>query len=69
MQENLGFPRSHLGLLYLAGGSLTFFSTRSLGSLVDRVGSFPVGSVAVLCWTVVLWLGYGVARAPTMIQP
>lgn len=51
VQGNLGFPREHLGLFYLIGGSLSFLTTRWAGRLVDRVGASPVtfAATAGLC--------------------
>lgn len=43
VQFNLGFPREELGQMYLLGGAISFFATRLVGSLVDRVGSAAVG--------------------------
>jgi len=56
LQFNLHYPRARLGLLYLVGGAVSFFALRVIGRLVDRFGSFPVGTVGstallVLSWT------------------
>jgi len=48
VQENLGFPRSELQWMYFFGGLLSFVTLRAVGRLVDRWGSFPVGTVASL---------------------
>jgi predicted MFS family arabinose efflux permease len=45
VQYNLGFPRPHLHYLYMAGGVVSFFTTRYGGRLVDRYGSLRVGAV------------------------
>jgi predicted MFS family arabinose efflux permease len=52
VQVNLGYPRARLGLLYLYGGAVSFFSTQIAGRLVDRLGSFRVGTAgtALLCF-------------------
>jgi predicted MFS family arabinose efflux permease len=52
VQVNLGYPRARLGLLYLYGGAVSFFSTQIAGRLVDRFGSFRVGTAgtALLCF-------------------
>lgn len=39
LQFNLGYPRERLGLLYLVGGTLSFFVTRMTGPLVDKLGA------------------------------
>ena len=48
VQENLHFSRAHLGSLYLGGGVVSFFATRLGGRLVDRLGSFRVGTAGAL---------------------
>lgn len=42
---NLHYPRAKLGLLYFAGGTVSFFTMRLVGNLVDRVGSFRMGLI------------------------
>ncbi len=39
LQLNLGYPRSHLSLLYVTGGIVTFLTTRLVGRMTDRFGS------------------------------
>jgi len=39
VQFNLGYPRERLGVLYMAGGAVSFFSMRVAGACVDRFGS------------------------------
>jgi predicted MFS family arabinose efflux permease len=58
VQLNLGFPREQLGLLYLIGGSLTFFGARLAGRVVDRIGATPVTFAATALLTVVILLCY-----------
>lgn len=48
VQFNLGFARKDLSTLYLVGGVFSFFATRYGGRLVDRQGSFRVGTVGTL---------------------
>jgi predicted MFS family arabinose efflux permease len=45
VQHNLGYPRSTLGRLYLVGGGVSFVTMRGVGWLVDRLGSFRVGTL------------------------
>jgi predicted MFS family arabinose efflux permease len=52
--QNLGYPRSRLGVLYLVGGSLSFFSMRLIGRIIDRFGSALVGTVATVLYCVVV---------------
>jgi predicted MFS family arabinose efflux permease len=64
-QFNAGFPRSRLGLLYLAGGTVTFFSMRAAGRLVDRHGAPRVAAAATGLYLAVLAaLGFAVPGAP-----
>jgi predicted MFS family arabinose efflux permease len=58
VQQNLGFPRDHLGLLYLFGGLVSFVSTNAVGRLVDRYGSFRVGTFGAGLLAVVLFVGF-----------
>jgi predicted MFS family arabinose efflux permease len=45
VQYNLGYPRAHLGLLYLYGGAVSFFATQAAGRLIDKFGSFRIGTI------------------------
>lgn len=56
IQYNIGYPRERLGLLYFMGGGLSFIGLRVFGKLVDRYGSFRVGSVASGLLIVLLYL-------------
>ena len=58
VQLNLGFPRARLGLLYLIGGSLTFFGSRLAGRVVDRIGATPVTFAATALLTIIILLCY-----------
>lgn len=42
VQHNLGYPREHIGLLYLVGGAASFVVMRITGTLVDKWGSTPL---------------------------
>ena len=55
VQFNLGYPRARLGLLYLYGGLVSFFATQFAGRLIDRYGSFRVGTLgtALLIFAIV----------------
>jgi predicted MFS family arabinose efflux permease len=68
-QNNLGYPRDSLGTLYLVGGMLSFFAMRGVGWLVDRFGSFRVGSAGTLWFLGVLFVGFveGGRGLPVMI--
>jgi predicted MFS family arabinose efflux permease len=58
VQINLGYPRARIGLLYLYGGAVSFFSTQIAGRLVDRYGSFRVGTLGTLLLTFAVWAGF-----------
>lgn len=58
VQYNLGYPRARIGLLYLAGGIVSFFCTQIGGRLVDRFGSFRVGTFGSLMVLTALELGF-----------
>ncbi|HUJ24514.1 MAG TPA: MFS transporter [Myxococcales bacterium] len=55
VQYNLAYPRARLGLLYLYGGAVSFFATQFAGRLIDRFGSFRVGTsgTAMLVFAIV----------------
>lgn len=48
VQYNAGYPREHLGILYMVGGACSFFSMRIVGGLIDRFGGFWVALAATL---------------------
>ena len=64
VQYNLGYPRAHLGLLYLYGGVVSFIATQTAGPLVDRYGSFRVGTFATVLLLVAV--GGGFVFAPPL---
>ena len=58
MLYNLGYPRAHLGLLYLVGGSMSFVAMRGVGLLVDRYGSARVATFGSLMLSTVIYFGF-----------
>ena len=56
MQGNLGLPRAELPWLYGIGGVVSFISLRVVGLLVDRRGSFRVGTAGSALMFVAVWL-------------
>ena len=58
VQFNLDYPREHLGLLYLAGGSASFFTMRAAGHYVDKYGSVPVAWVGTVLLLLCLLFGF-----------
>ncbi len=63
LQLNLGYPRDGLGLLYLTGGAVSFFTMRAAGRFVDRFGSTTLIAVGV-CGIGVLMAVLGVLQDP-----
>lgn len=58
LQLNLGYPRGDLGMLYLIGGSLTFFTMRLAGKWTDRYSATIVSTVFCATFIVDLFLGF-----------
>jgi predicted MFS family arabinose efflux permease len=58
VQKNLGYPRAELDRLYLAGGVASFLSLRLVGVMVDRFGSFRVGTIGSALLAAVLYFGF-----------
>ncbi|MBE2254528.1 MAG: MFS transporter [Myxococcus sp.] len=48
LQFNLGVPEGHIKYAYLFGGMASFLATQLGGRLVDRLGSFRVGTAGTL---------------------
>lgn len=63
--NNLGFPRDHYELLYLAGGIVSFATLQVAGRWVDRHGSLPV----IIAGTLVALtaIGTGFLREPPFV--
>jgi len=68
-QFNLGYPRERLGLLYMAGGAVAFFSLRLAGRAVDRFGAPATSAVGTAIFLAVLALGFGWPPAGVPILP
>lgn len=58
LQNNLHWPRADMGWLYLAGGSVSFFTTRLVGRLVDQFGAFRMATLGCIGVAIVLWTGF-----------
>lgn len=58
LQQNLGYPRDRLWLLYLIGGLVSLVTLRVAGPLVDRFGSFRVGSAGSAILLATLYAGF-----------
>ncbi len=60
-QLNLGYPREWLSLLYLVGGSVTFFTMHLAGRLTDRLGALTVAVTAGVAYQLVAFGGFVVS--------
>jgi predicted MFS family arabinose efflux permease len=58
IQQNLGYPRESIGMLYLLGGIVSFATTRLVGGVVDKIGANIVGAVGACCVAVVTYLSF-----------
>ncbi len=56
--RNLGYPREHLGMLYLVGGLCSFATLQVAGRLVDKLGGLKVATPATLLITWVVFEGF-----------
>jgi len=50
LQHNRGYPREHLGMLYLVGGSVSYVAMRAAGIYIDRLGSTWIATAATLAF-------------------
>lgn len=62
LQFNLGYPREHLGMLYLVGGIASFFAMRLAGRLTDHYGSTPVAAGGTALLVAIIYLGFYAAN-------
>ncbi|MBA1149227.1 MFS transporter, partial [Ectothiorhodospiraceae bacterium WFHF3C12] len=60
-QLNMGYPREDIGLLFLVGGSISFFTMRLAGRTADRLGPLAVTVTASLGYLAVLYWGFYLA--------
>ncbi len=67
LQFNLGYPRERLGLLYLAGGTVSFMTMRIAGTLSDRVGPAFTATIGSALFITVLYLTFLAAGHPPVI--
>jgi predicted MFS family arabinose efflux permease len=58
VQYNRGFPRDSLEYIYLVGGVVSFITLRVAGKLVDRLGSFRVGTAGSLMFIGTLYVTF-----------
>jgi predicted MFS family arabinose efflux permease len=57
-QENRGYPRAQLGLLYLIGGAVSFVTVRLAGRITDRVGPARTAALGTALFVFVLIVGF-----------
>jgi predicted MFS family arabinose efflux permease len=72
IQVNLHYPRARIGLLYLLGGSVSFFTMRLAGKLTDRTSStFTISIFTALLIAVTLagFVFYTHATPITLLFP
>lgn len=58
IQQNLGYPREHIGRLYLIGGCVSFAVLQFVGRLVDRYGSVRVALPGTITLALVVYAGF-----------
>jgi predicted MFS family arabinose efflux permease len=68
LQLNLGYPRARLGLLYMAGGAVTFGTMRLAGRFVDRAGApaTVAGGTALLLGVLAVGFAFPPAWVPIL---
>jgi predicted MFS family arabinose efflux permease len=63
LQMNRGYPREHLGALYLTGGAVSYVAMRIVGNQVDRLGATRVAVFGTLLF-ITVQLGLFVFESP-----
>jgi len=58
LQNNLGYPRERLDLIYLIGGFASFVANRPVGMLVDRFGATRLVLAGTVIFAIAVHLGY-----------
>ena len=64
---NLEYPRAQLGILYMCGGVLSFFSTQIGGRIVDRIGAAKTSLIGSIFLVTTIWIGFVMLRPPIPI--
>jgi predicted MFS family arabinose efflux permease len=62
LQYNLLYPRDKMGLLYMAGGAVAFFTMRIAGRLVDRRGSVLIVTIGTAVTVAIIGFTFLPAR-------
>jgi predicted MFS family arabinose efflux permease len=58
VQQNRGYPREWLGLLYFSGGFAAFFSMRFVGRKSDSIGYAKTALYATIGLWIILYIGF-----------
>ena len=58
VQQNMGYPRELLGLLYFCGGGAAFFSMRYVGKKSDHIGYANMSMMATVGLLCILYIGF-----------
>jgi predicted MFS family arabinose efflux permease len=66
-QHNLGYPREHLGLLYMVGGAIAFCGMRVGGRLVDSRGAPLIATLGTIVMGADLICGF--MNTPPLVPP
>jgi predicted MFS family arabinose efflux permease len=61
-QFNFGYPREHMGLLYLVGGLVSFAIMRVVGQLVDRFGAALISAFGTAAYLACLFVSFVVPQ-------
>jgi predicted MFS family arabinose efflux permease len=61
LQHNLGYPRHHIDLLYMAGGVTALVVLQLAGRAADRTGVVPITLVGTALMTVAVTCGFAVS--------
>ncbi len=69
VQHNLGYPREHLGVLYMVGGVASFIATRVAGTLVDRYGATLLVTLGTTLFAGTCVWGFVWTGAPVPVLP
>lgn len=69
VQFNLGFPRDDIGMLYMAGGAVSFIAMRIAGRATDRWGPVPTATAATLLFMPTVLIGFAWAPPGLPVLP
>ena len=58
VQQNMGYPRDGLGLLYFCGGSAALVSMRVVGKISDKIGYAVASSYATAVLFIAVFVGF-----------